>query len=246
MRDSSSIIYGRNPVREALSAGSEIDRVFILDKNEDGPLGRIVALARKRKIRVDFVSKDRLDEITKNAAHQGVCAYMAAYSYATVDDILKKAKEKNEAPFIIMLDGIVDPHNLGAVIRSANCFGAHGVIIPKDNAAGLTESAVKASAGAVSYTPVARVTNLSRTLEELKEKGLWSYCADMDGDEIGKTDLSGAVCLVIGNEGKGVSALIKRKCDFSVKIPLCGNIDSLNASVAAGIFMYEIRKKRGL
>jgi len=244
MRDSSSIIYGRNPVREALSAGTSIDRVFVLDKNEEGPLGRIVSLARKKGIRVDFVSKERLDEITKNAAHQGVCAYAAAFSYASLDDILKKADEKNEAPFLIMLDGIVDPHNLGAIIRSANCFGAHGVIIPKDNAAGLTESAVKASAGAVLHTPVARVTNLSRTLEELKEKGLWSYCADMSGDDIGKTDLSGPVCLVIGNEGKGVSALLRKKCDFTVRIPLSGDIDSLNASVAAGIFMYEISRKR--
>lgn len=245
MRDSSSIIYGRNPVREALSAGASIDRLFVLDKNEEGPLGRIVSLARKKGIRVDFVSRERLDEITQNAAHQGVCAYAAAYSYSSVDDILNRAEEKDEAPFVIMLDGIVDPHNLGAIIRSANCFGAHGVIIPKDNAAGLTESAVKASAGAVSYTPVARVVNLSRTLEELKEKGLWSYCADMGGEDIGKTDLSGPVCLVIGNEGQGVSALLKKKCDFTVKIPLCGNIDSLNASVAAGIFMYEISKKRG-
>lgn len=244
MRDSSSIIYGRNPVREALSAGTEIDRIFVLDRNEEGTLGRIVSLARKKGIRVDFVSKERLDEITRNAAHQGVCAYAAAFSYSTVDDILKKAEEKNEAPFVIMLDGIVDPHNLGAIIRSANCFGAHGVIIPKDNAASLTESAVKASAGAVSYTPVARVVNLSRTLEELKEKGLWSYCADMDGDDIKKTDMNGPVCLVIGNEGKGVSALLRKKCDFMVKIPLFGNIDSLNASVAAGVFMYEISSRR--
>lgn len=244
MRDSSSIIYGRNPVREALSAGTEIDRVFVLDKNEEGALGRIVSLARKKGIRVDFVSRERLDEITRNSAHQGVCAYAAAFSYSSIEDILKKAQEKNEAPFVIMLDGIVDPHNLGAIIRSANCFGAHGVIIPKDNAAGLTESAVKASAGAVSYTPVARVVNLSRTLEDLKEKGLWTYCADMDGDEIKKTDMKGPVCLVIGNEGKGVSLNLRKKCDFTVRIPLFGNIDSLNASVAAGVFMYEISSKR--
>ena len=193
---------------------------------------------------MNFVKKERLDELSSDKKHQGVVAYVSAYEYATVDDILANAEKKNEPPFIIILDDIEDPHNLGAIIRTANAAGAHGVIIPKNNAAGLTTSAVKASAGAVSYTPVARVTNISRTMEELKDKGIWFVGADMKGEDYRKLDLKGPIGLVIGNEGKGLSPLVKKNCDFLASLPMKGEIDSLNASVAAGILAYEIVKYR--
>ncbi len=246
MRDAANILFGRNTVTEALRSGATIERIFLLDGNHDGVLGAIFKEAKKQGIRVDFVTKSRLDEMTDRAAHQGVCAYTAAFSYAEVDDILKRAEEKGEDPFIIFLDDIVDPHNLGAIIRSANVAGAHGVIIPKNNAAGLTETAAKAAEGALSYTPVARVTNLGRTIDELKERGLWFACADMGGEPCFTQNLTGPIGLVIGNEGKGVSPLVKKKCDFVTSIPVRGEIESLNASVAAGILMYEVVRQRNV
>ena len=244
MRDEANILFGRNTVTEALRGDTTVERIFLLDGNHDGILGTIFKEAKKQGIRVDFVKKDRLDEMCGNGKHQGVCAYVAAFEYATVDDILKKAEDKGEAPFIILLDDIVDPHNLGAIIRSANVCGAHGVIIPKNNAAGLTETAAKAAAGALSHTPVARVTSLSRTIADLKEKGIWFACADMGGEPCYKQNLTGPIGLVIGNEGKGVSPLVKKSCDFVASIPVAGEIESLNASVAAGILMYEIVRQR--
>lgn len=245
MRDESTIIEGRNAVLEALRADKSFDRIFLLSQNKDGPLQTIYREAQKRKIQVNFVKKERLDELSSDRKHQGVVAYVSAFEYATVDDILANAEKKNEPPFIIILDDIEDPHNLGAVIRTANAAGAHGVIIPKNNAAGLTTSAVKASAGAVSYTPVARVTNISRTMEELKEQGIWFIGADMNGEDYRKLDLKGPIGLVIGNEGKGLSPLVKKNCDFLASLPMKGEIDSLNASVAAGIMAYEIMRSRG-
>lgn len=244
MRDAASVLYGRNTVSEALKGDTTVERIFLLDGNHDGVLGNLFKEAKKRGIRVDFVGKDRLDEMTHNGKHQGVCAYISAFEYAEVDDILNRAKEKGEDPFIILLDDIVDPHNLGAIIRSANVCGAHGVIIPKNNAAGLTDTAAKAAEGALSYTPVARVTNLSRTIDELKEQGIWFACADMGGEAAYQQNLTGPIGLVIGNEGKGVSPLVKKKCDFVTSIPVKGEIESLNASVAAGVLMYEVVRQR--
>ena len=193
---------------------------------------------------INFVSKDRLNKYAEGDKHQGVVAMAAAYSYAEVDDILNAAKEKKEPQFIIILDDIEDPHNLGAIIRTANQAGAHGVIIPKRHAVGLTATVARTSAGAVNYTPVAKVTNISRTIDELKERGIWFACADMSGDVMYNCNLTGAIGLVIGSEGNGVSRLVREKCDFVVKIPMFGQIDSLNASVAAGVLSYEIVRQR--
>ena len=200
--------------------------------------------AKKHDTVINYVKKERLDRMSETGKHQGVIAYAAAYEYASVDDILSKAEEREEAPFVIILDDIEDPHNLGAIIRTANLAGAHGVIIPKHRASRLTATVVKASAGAINYTPVAKVTNISKTIEELKDKGLWFVCADMDGTTMYDLNLKGAIGLVIGNEGKGVSRLVKEKCDFVAKVPMFGNIDSLNASVAAGVLAYEIVRQR--
>lgn len=244
MRYEEFTIEGRNPVMEAFRAGKTIDRLFILDGCQDGPIKSIVREARKGDTIINYVKKERLDQISETGKHQGVIAYAAAYEYAEVEDILNAAKEKGEPPFIILLDNIEDPHNLGAMIRTANQAGAHGIIIPKRRAVGLTATAVKTSAGAVNYTPVAKVTNLVATMEELKEKGLWFVCADMDGESMYKLDLKGPIGLVIGSEGEGVGRLVKEKCDFVAKIPMFGNIDSLNASVAMGVLSYEIVRQR--
>ncbi len=237
-------IEGRNPVLEALRAGKTIDKLFIQDGCQDGPIRSILREAKRTDCIISFVSKDRLDRMSENGKHQGVIAYAAAYDYAEVSDILKLAKTRNEDPFIIILDGIEDPHNLGAMIRTANLVGAHGVIIPKRRAAGLTATAVKASAGAVNFTPVAKVTNIARTMEELKKEGLWFVCADMSGEEMYKTNLKGPIGLVIGSEGEGVSRLVKEKCDYMARVPMRGDIDSLNASVAMGVLAYEIFRQR--
>jgi 23S rRNA (guanosine2251-2'-O)-methyltransferase len=237
-------IEGRNAVLEAFRAGKTIDKVFVLDGCQDGPIKTITREARKYDTIINYVSKDRLDQMSETGKHQGVIAYAAAYEYAEVEDILNIAKEKNEPPFIFILDNIEDPHNLGAIIRTANLCGAHGVIIPKRRAVGLTATVAKTSAGAINYTPVAKVTNLSNTIEELKEKGLWFVCADMGGEVMYKLDLKGPIGLVIGSEGEGVSRLVKEKCDFVASIPMKGNIDSLNASVAAGVLAYEIVRQR--
>ena len=241
----SRIIEGRNAVLEAFRAGKTIDRLFVLDGCKDGPVQTIMREAKKHKDTVvSFVKKERLDQLSETGKHQGVIAYAASYEYAEVDDILAKAAAKNEDPFVIILDGIEDPHNLGAIIRTANLCGAHGVIIPKHRAVGLTATVVKASAGAINYTPVAKVTNIVKTIEELKEKGLWFACADMGGTEMYKLNLKGPIGIVIGNEGSGVSRLVKENCDMIASIPMKGDIDSLNASVAAGVLAFEVVRQR--
>lgn len=240
-----SKIEGRNAVLEAFRSGKSIDKLYVLDGCQDGPVRTIVREARKKDTILNFVTRERLDQISETGHHQGVIAVAAAYSYSTVEEILQKAKEKGEAPFLILLDNIEDPHNLGAIIRTANLAGAHGVIIPKRRAAGLTPVAARTSAGAIYHTPVAKVTNLAAVMEELKKEGLWFVCADMDGTPMYQLDLKGPIGLVIGNEGEGVSRLVKEHCDFVASIPMKGDIDSLNASVAAGVLAYEIVRQRG-
>ena len=237
-------IEGRNAVLEAFRSGKCVDKLFILDGCQDGPVRTIAREARKTDTIINYVSKERLDQLSETHAHQGVIAQVAAYDDRTVDEILARAEEKGEAPFLIILDNVEDPHNLGAIIRTANLAGAHGVIIPKRRAVGLTSTVAKTSAGAINYTPVAKVTNIVRTIEELKEKGIWFVCADMGGETMYDLDLTGPMGLVIGNEGEGVSRLVREACDFTASIPMKGDIDSLNASVAAGVLAYEIVRQR--
>ena len=237
-------IEGRNAVLDAFRSGKCVDKLFILDGCQDGPVRTIAREARKTDTIINYVSKERLDQLSETRAHQGVIAQVAAYEYSTVDEILARAEEKGEAPFLILLDNVEDPHNLGAIIRTANLAGAHGVIIPKRRAVGLTSTVAKTSAGAINYTPVAKVTNIVRTIEELKEKGIWFVCADMGGEIMYDLDLTGPMGLVIGNEGEGVSRLVREACDFTASIPMKGDIDSLNASVAAGVLAYEIVRQR--
>ena len=244
MRYEEFTIEGRNAVIEAYRAGKPIDKIFVMDGCQDGPMLTIKREAKKAGTMMKFVDRERLDQMSETGKHQGVIAYAAAYEYAEVEDILNLAKEKNEPPFIFILDNIEDPHNLGAIIRTANLAGAHGVIIPKNRAAGLTATVARTSAGALNYTPVAKVTNLSTTIESLKEKGLWFVCADMNGTKMYDLNLTGPIGLVIGNEGEGVGRLVKEKCDFIASIPMKGDIDSLNASVAAGVLAYEIVRQR--
>ncbi|MCF2555101.1 23S rRNA (guanosine(2251)-2'-O)-methyltransferase RlmB [Faecalicatena contorta] len=241
---SENMIEGRNAVLEAFRSGKPVDKLFVLDGCQDGPVRTIVREAKKHDTLIQFVEKERLSQMSETGRHQGVIAYVAAYEYAEVEDMLKLSEEKGEDPFIILLDNIEDPHNLGAIIRTANLAGAHGVIIPKRRAAGLTATVAKTSAGALNYTPVAKVTNLVRTMEELKEKGLWFVCADMGGTTMYDLNLKGPIGLVIGNEGEGVSRLVRENCDFVASIPMKGDIDSLNASVAAGVLAYEIVRQR--
>lgn len=245
MRYEESVIEGRNAVIEAFRSGKTIDKLFILDGCKDGPVSTVVREAKKHDTIINYVKRERLDEMSVTGKHQGVIAYVAAYEYVTVDDIIKIARDKNEDPFIFILDNIEDPHNLGAIIRTANLAGAHGVIIPKRRAVGLTSTVARTSAGAINYTPVAKVTNVSNTIEELKKEGMWFACADMDGDVMYNCNLTGPLGIVIGNEGEGVSRLVKEKCDYVVKIPMKGDIDSLNASVAAGVLAFEIVRQRG-
>ena len=237
-------IEGRNAVLEAFRSGKCVDKLFILDGCQDGPVRTIAREARKTDTIINYVSKERLDQLSETHAHQGVIAQVAAYDYSTVDEILARAEEKGEAPFLIILDNVEDPHNLGAIIRTANLAGAHGVIIPKRRAVGLTSTVAKTSAGAINYTPVAKVTNIVRTIEELKEKGIWFVCADMGGETMYDLDLTGPMGLVIGNEGEGVSRLVREACDFTASIPMKGDIDSLNASVATGVLAFEIVRQR--
>ena len=239
-----NMIEGRNAVLEALRSGKPVDKLFVLDGCQDGPVRTIVREAKKHDTLVQFVDKERLTQLSQTGRHQGVIAYTAAYEYAQVEDMLALAKERGEDPFLILLDDIEDPHNLGAIIRTANLAGAHGVIIPKRRAVGLTATVAKTSAGAINYTPVAKVTNLTKTMKELKEKGLWFVCADMCGESMYKLNLTGPIGLVIGNEGEGVSRLVKETCDFVASIPMKGDIDSLNASVATGVLAYEIVRQR--
>lgn len=238
------IIEGRNTVLEAFRAGQPIDKLFVLDGCQDGPIRSIVREAKKHDTILNFVTKERLAQISESGKHQGVIAFAAAYEYADIEDMFELAAKKGEDPFLILLDGIEDPHNLGAIIRTANLAGAHGVIIPKRRAVGLTAVVAKTSAGALNYTPVAKVTNLGQTMEELKDRGMWFVCADMAGEQMYQLNLSGAIGLVIGNEGAGVSQMLKKKCDFTAAIPMKGDIDSLNASVAAGVLAYEIVRQR--
>lgn len=237
-------IEGRNAVIEAFRSGKTIDKLYVLDGCQDGPIMTIKREARKQDTLVKYVTKERLDQLSETGKHQGVIAVAAAYEYAQVDDILQVAKDKGEPPFIMLLDNIEDPHNLGAIIRTANLAGCHGVIIPKNRAVGLTATVARTSAGALNYTPVAKVTNIVSTIEDLKKEGLWFVCADMGGTSMYQLDLKGPIGLVVGNEGDGVSRLVREKCDFVASIPMKGDIDSLNASVAAGVLAYEIVRQR--
>ena len=237
-------IEGRNAVLEAFRSGKTIDKLFVLDGCQDGPARTIVREARKHDTIINFVDKERVDQLSETKKHQGVIAVAAAYEYAEVEDILKIAEEKGEPPFLFLLDGIEDPHNLGAIIRTANLAGAHGVIIPKRRAVGLTATVARTSAGALNYTPVAKVTNMAATIEDLKKRGIWFVCADMGGESMYRLNLTGPIGLVIGNEGEGVSRLVKEKCDMIASIPMKGDIDSLNASVATGVLAYEIVRQR--
>lgn len=244
MRYKEQTIEGRNAVLEAFRSGKTIDKLYILDGCQDGSVNTIKREARRQDTIISYVTKERLDQLSSTGHHQSVIAQAAAYSYATVEEMLKAAEEKGEDPFLILLDDIEDPHNLGAIIRTANLAGAHGVIIPKRRAAGLTAVVARASAGAINYTPVAKVTNLNAVIRELKEKGLWFVCADMGGEMMYDLNLTGPIGLVIGNEGEGVSRLVREACDFTASVPMKGNIDSLNASVAAGVLAYEIVRQR--
>ena len=238
-------IEGRNAVLEAFRSGKTIDKLYILDGCQDGPVRTIAREAKKHDTIINYVKKERLDQLSETGKHQGVIAVAASYEYVEVEDILENARKKGEPPFIILLDNIEDPHNLGAILRTANLAGAHGVIIPKRRAAGLTATVARTSAGALNYTPVAKVTNLKTAIEDLKKEGMWFVCADMGGTSYYDLDLKGPIGLVIGNEGEGVSRLVKENCDFVASIPMKGDIDSLNASVAAGILAFEISRQRG-
>ena len=244
MRYEEYTIEGRNAVLEAFRAGKTIDKLFVQNGAKDGPIQSILREAKKGDTIINFVEKERLDQMSQSGKHQGVIAQAAAYEYAEVEDILAAAEAKGEAPFLLILDGIEDPHNLGAIIRTANQAGAHGIIIPKRRAVGLTAVVARTSAGAINYTPVAKVTNIVRTMEDLKKRGIWFVCADMDGDVMYRVNMTGPIGLVIGNEGSGVSRLVKEACDFTASIPMKGDVDSLNASVAAGILAYEIVRQR--
>lgn len=244
MRYEELTIEGRNAVLEAFRSGKTIDKLFVLDGCQDGPVRTILRESKKTDTIVNFVKKERLDQMSETGKHQGVIAYAAAYEYGTVEEMLARAKEKGEPPFFILLDNIEDPHNLGSILRTANQVGAHGVIIPKRRAVGLTATVAKASAGAINYTPVAKVTNLVKTMEELKKQGMWFVCGDMDGESMYSLDLTGPMGVVIGNEGEGVSRLVRENCDFVASIPMFGDIDSLNASVAMGVLSYEIVRQR--
>ena len=237
-------LIGRNAVLEAFRAGKTIDKLFVLDGCQDGPVKSILREARRQETQVRYVSREKLDSLSGREKHQGVVAIAAAFAYAQIEDLFQKAKEKGEDPFFILCDEIEDPHNLGAIIRTANLAGAHGVIIPKRRAVGLTGTVAKVSAGALAYTPVARVTNLSRTIDELKERGMWFVCGQMDGQLMYRQNLTGPIGLVIGSEGSGVSRLVREKCDYRAAIPMKGDIDSLNASVAAGVLAFEIVRQR--
>ena len=245
MPEREQMIEGRNAVLEALRAERSVDRVLIQDGVKEGAIGSIIREVKKHpETKLEFVLKKKLDDLSETGRHQGVIAWTAAYDYSSVEDILARARGKGEDPFIFILDGIEDPHNLGAIIRTANLCGAHGVIIRLNRAVGLTAIVSKASAGALNYTPVAKVTNISSTIDALKKEGLWFVCADMGGETMYRLNLKGPIGLVIGNEGKGVSELVRKNCDMIASIPMFGDIDSLNASVAAGVLAYEIVRQR--
>ena len=237
-------LEGRNSVREAYAAGKTIDKLYVLDGCMDEPVQRILAQARKAGTIINFVTKDRLDAMSETGVHQGVIAQAAAAEYCEVADILEEARSRGEDPFLILLDDIEDPHNLGAIIRTANAAGAHGVVLPKRHAATLTATVAKASAGAIHFTKIAKVTNLASEIEKQKKEGIWVVCSAMDGKEMYDLDLRGPIAIVVGNEGNGVRPLIREKCDLTASIPLLGQIESLNASVAAGVLAYEVVRQR--
>lgn len=243
--ESPNRLEGRNAVLEALRSGRSVDKLYVQSGLQDGPIQTIIREAKKHDTIIKFLPKERLNQMSDTGNHQGVLADVASFEYSSVEDILQKARDKGEAPFIILLDGIEDPHNLGAIIRTANLAGAHGVIISKHRAAGLTSTVARSSAGALNYTPVAKVTNMGKTIDDLKKQGVWFVCADMGGTRMYDLDLKGAIGLVIGNEGDGVSRLVREKCDFIASIPMKGDIDSLNASVATGVLAFEIVRQRG-
>lgn len=240
-----NIIIGRNPVLEAIKAGREIDKIMVKKGGYEGSLVTVIKKAKSLKLPVVEVDKAKLDLLSDGKNHQGVIAFVAAHTYTDVKDMIKLAKEKSNAPFIIILDKVTDPHNFGSIIRTANCAGANGIIIPKRGSVGLSETVAKTSAGALEYIPIAKVTNIAETVEMLKKEGFWIAGAEADGELMYKTDLTGAIALVIGSEGEGISRLVKGKCDFLCRIPMYGDINSLNASVAAGVMMYEIVRQRG-
>lgn len=242
--DGENVIFGRNPVTEALKSGREVERLLVSSGSKEGSMIKIIAMAKDRGIPVVRTEKSALDRISAGGAHQGVAAYISAYEYKTLEDILARAEAAEEDPFVIILDNLEDPHNLGAIMRTAECVGAHGIIIPKRNACGLTETVAKTSAGAIEYVPCVRVTNLVRTMEQLKDMGFWIAACDMGGQEYYRADLSGKIAVVIGSEGAGISKLVKENCDFTVSMPMVGKITSLNASNAAAVLMYEVRKQR--
>ena len=244
MAYSESMIEGRNAVIEAFRSGKSVDRLYVLDGCQDGPVMTIKRESKKNDCMIKYVTKERLDQMSETGKHQGVIAVVAAYEYASLEDIKKAAQESGDAPFIFILDGIEDPHNLGAIIRTAHLAGAHGVIIPKNRAVGLTATVARTSAGALNYMPVCKVTNLTRTIEDLKKEGYWFVCADMDGTLMYDLNLNGPIGLVIGSEGEGVSRLVRESCDMRASIPMKGKLDSLNASVAAGILAYEVVRQR--
>lgn len=244
MQNDEGLIIGRNAVAEALKSGREIDTLLAAKGERSGSMGKIIAECRERGVTVKEVDRRKLDSLCGGANHQGIAAYAAVHEYSTLEDMLRIAEEKGEAPFIVICDDIEDPHNLGAIIRTADACGAHGIIIPKRRGVSLTYAVGKVSAGAVEYVPVARVPNIPSVIEELKQKGFWIYAADMGGKLWCEQDYSGAAALVVGSEGRGISRLVKEKCDFTVSLPMKGKINSLNASVAAGILMYEIAKSR--
>ena len=243
-RTNDSLVIGRNAVIELLKSDREVENVLVAKGEREGSINRILALCKEKRIVVKTVDRKKLDFLAPGGNHQGVAANVPAHEYSTVDDILAVAEEKGEPPFVIICDEIEDSHNLGAIIRTAEACGAHGIIIPKRRSVGLTATVAKASAGAVEYMPVARVTNLAATIDELKKKNIWVYAADMDGQRWDKTDFSGGVALVVGSEGNGVGRLVKEKCDITVSLPMMGRVNSLNASVAAGVLMYEIARQR--
>ncbi|MBO4992184.1 MAG: 23S rRNA (guanosine(2251)-2'-O)-methyltransferase RlmB [Firmicutes bacterium] len=238
-----NLIIGRNPVMEAVKSGRTIDKI-LMQKDGEGSIRKIASLARERGLLIQYVDRVALDRLTQSHAHQGIAAYVSAYSYCEITDILQRAKDRGEAPFVILLDGLEDPHNLGAIMRTADAVGAHGIVIPNRRAVGLTETVAKASAGAIEYIPVARVANMTAAIDELKKEGLWIGACDMDGQEYYQAELSGPLGLVVGSEGQGVSRLVRENCDFILSIPMVGRISSLNASNAAAILMYEVFRQR--
>ncbi|WP_455542189.1 23S rRNA (guanosine(2251)-2'-O)-methyltransferase RlmB [Intestinibacter sp.] len=237
-------IEGRNPIIEALKSDRAIDKLMISNTSKEGSINKIIGMAKEKNIVIQYVDKHKLDEISTSHSHQGVIAVVSDYKYYELEDLLEVARERGEDPFFIILDEITDPHNLGTIIRTADAVGAHGVIIPKRRSVHITSVVAKASAGAVEYVPVCKVTNITNTIKQLKKEGLWIAAADMDGGVFYEQNLTGPLALVIGSEGFGVSRLVKQNCDFVVKMPMIGNVSSLNASVAGGILLYEIFRQR--